>query len=66
MGVQLKCSQSATRVQHGSGYYLMRLRQHVADADADARRAKLLVGDWSASRVAFLPIRQRPPRIGPE
>jgi hypothetical protein len=66
MSIQVTCSQRASRIHRGPGYYLMRLRQHVSDADAEARRAKLLVGEWSASRVAFLPIRQRSPRIGPE
>jgi hypothetical protein len=44
----------------------MQLRRHVAETDAEGRRAKLLVGEWSASRIRFVPILQRPPRIGPE
>ena len=66
MSVQVTCSRRAALVQRGSGYYLMQLRRHVADTEVEARRAKLLVGEWSASRVQFVPILQRPPRIGPE
>ena len=66
MSVELSSNRRVAQVQRGSGYYLMQLRRHVAETEGEARRAKLLVGEWSASRVQFVPILQRPPRIGPE
>lgn len=65
MNSQVTPRQRAAAVQRGPGYYLMQLRQHASDAEVEARRAKLLVGEWSPSRIQFVPILQRPARIGP-
>jgi hypothetical protein len=42
----------------------MELRQHVAVTVT--KREKLLINDWAAPQIQFVPILQRPHRIGPE
>jgi hypothetical protein len=62
--VQILTEPGQDSAHKGGGYYLMELRQHVADSNA--RRQKLLINDWAAPEIQFLPILQRPPRIGPQ
>jgi len=64
MSVQLLTRPEQNLPHKGSGYYLMELRQHVAETNT--RREKLLINDWATPQIQFVPILQRPQRIGPE
>ena len=64
MSVQVLAKPGDDLPQKGGGYYLMELRQHVAVTVT--KREKLLINDWAAPQIQFVPILQRPHRIGPE
>lgn len=63
MSVQLVAKPKPLPAPKGCGYYLMELRQHAVQTNA--RREKLLINDWAAPQIQFVPILQRPSGIGP-
>jgi len=63
MSVQVTTKPGQNSPHKGGGYYLMELRQHAAKTNV--RREKLLINDWAAPQIRFVPILQRPQRIGP-
>lgn len=65
MSLQTITNSGHSKPHKGSGYYLMELRQHVSEENRN-RREKLLINDWAAPKINFLPILQRRPGFGPE